>query len=151
MEIIYLVGLPAVGKSTFITKNFPNHYVVSNDIIVEEYAKQHNMKYNEAFGKLSSKEVKRECKKRFNEAIENNYNIVIDNTNLTVRSRQLYEHENYRKVAYVFNISEEKHKQHIEKRLKETGKYVPESVIEQMKNIFVYPSKEEGFDEIINV
>lgn len=146
--IVYLVGLPAVGKSTYIKKHYPDYVVISNDEIIEEYAKKHNMKYNEAWGKVSFKFVKNECMNRFNKAVSQKKNIVIDNTNMTVKSRRAYEHPGYIKKAVVFRISDAEHKKRIEKRLKETGKFVPEDAVKNMIAKYVEPSKSEGFEEI---
>ena len=42
-EIIYVCGLPGSGKSYYINKMYPNYVIISNDLIVEEYAKKHNI------------------------------------------------------------------------------------------------------------
>lgn len=150
-ELIYLVGIPASGKSTYIKEHYPNHIVVSNDLIVERYAKLWNTDYNTAWKKLSFKTVNNETRAIFEWAIENNCSIVIDNTNLTPKARRKYKTNNYKKIAIVFSISDNEHNKRIEKRKNETGKLVPYDVVENMKRSFVYPTKEEGFDEIIEI
>lgn len=150
-NLIYLVGLPCVGKSSLINKKYADYVVISNDIIVEEYAAAHNIGYNEAWHKISFKYVKAECMRRFNKAVKENKNIIIDNTNMTVKARKSYQHPDYIKTAIVFQIDDEEHQRRIKKRLNETGKLIPEDAVKRMKENYVEPSKAEGFEKIIYI
>lgn len=149
-KIIYLIGLPASGKSTWIKENYPNSVVISNDIIVEEYAEKNNIGYNDAWKELDFSFVTSECFNRFNTAVSNKEDIIIiDNTNMTIKSRRKYIDNSYDREAVVFQIDEIEHNKRIEKRKNESGKYVPDDVIKNMKNCFIYPTKEENFKNII--
>lgn len=150
-EIMYLIGLPCSGKSTYIKNCLSDYVVISNDKIIDEYASQNNITYGEAWNKISFKYVKNQCKKEFNNAILNNKNIVIDNTNMTVKSRRTYRDDKYKNKAVVFICNEKERKKRELKRLNETQKYVPQNAIDNMNKIFQYPSKDEGFYEIIEV
>lgn len=151
-EIIYVCGLPGSGKSYYINKMYPNYVIISNDLIVEEYAKKHNIGYNDAWNRISFSYVRKECKRRFDKAISENKNIVIDNTNLTIKSRRKYIANGYKRICIFFRISDSLLKMRTEKRKNETGKYISQSVVEDMIKRTQLPNKEfENFDEIIYV
>lgn len=150
-EIIYLIGLPASGKSFFLKKNYPHHVVISNDLIVEKYAKKWKTDYNKAWQRLDFKVVNKECRQAFEKAVHQGKNIVIDNTNMTVKSRRKYIADGYDRVAVVFNISDAELAKRTEKRKNETGKLVPPEAIENMKRIYQPPTEKENFREIISV
>ena len=44
-----LIGPPAVGKSTYTKKNYPNAFVVSRDDIVDEVARSKGLTYDDLF------------------------------------------------------------------------------------------------------
>jgi len=150
-EIVYLVGLPGVGKSTYVSKYYKNYVIISNDGLVEEYAKKHGLSYNDAWGKVNFKDIKRNLKEKFNDAVKHNKNIVIDNTNLTVKSRKLYEADNYIKTAVVFSITDSEWNKRSEKRKIETGKVIPTDVIQNMIKLYQPITKDENFSKIIYV
>ena len=150
-EIVYLTGLPASGKTTYRIAEYPNHAVISNDEVTEAYAARHHLNYGEAWQRLSSNDVVREGKKRFEKAVKEGRNIVIDNTNLTVESRALYRAAGYVLKAVVFVISEDQRKQNARHRKASGGKFIDESTVCEMRKKFVLPIKSEGFSEIIYV
>ena len=83
-----LVGLPGVGKSTYINNNKnPNVVVLSTDTIVEEMCVSQGITYTQGF-KLFISEATSRFNKRLTNAIKNRSDIVIDRTNLTRASRQ---------------------------------------------------------------
>lgn len=149
-EIIFLVGLQASGKSTY-TKKLKGYEIVSNDIQVDEYAKKKGITYTEAWHELDyDKEVKAKSIKQFHKAVNDGKNIIIDNTNMTKKSRQYYLDnvpKNYKKIAILFSIPEKELKKRLDKRGKETGKVIPWEAIENMKKKYDPPTKGE-FDEI---
>ena len=68
MEIIVLVGIPGSGKSTLALTRFPQHQRISLDIV-------HTRKRED--DEIAS-------------CLKNNKDIIIDNTNSTVKSRKKY-------------------------------------------------------------
>lgn len=151
-EIVFLVGLPGSGKSTYIDKNYRDYVVVSTDNIIEKYAKKWNVDYNTAMKKLDFKIAERESRMEYEKAVNARKNIVIDKTNLTVKSRRRFDTpRGYKKIAVVFDVSESELKNRLEKRKNETGKIIPQSTFDQMKGFYVEPKESEGFDEIIHV
>ena len=95
-------------------------------------------------------DIKAKSIKQFNKAVKDGKNIVIDNTNVTKKSRQYYLDnvtKNYKKIALIFEIPEKELLKRLRKRGKETGKVIPLKVIENMKKKYEPPTKGE-FDEI---
>ncbi len=148
-EIVYLVGLPCSGKSTYIRGHYPDYAVISNDALVEEYASAHGVDYGTAWNTLDYKNVAAECRRRFDKAVREGRSVVIDNTNMTVPSRRLYEAADYSKKAVIFEIDEAERLRRTEKRAAETGKRVPEDAVQKMKDLYVLPSASEGFVSIV--
>jgi predicted kinase len=145
-----MVGFPGVGKSTYIKNNLPNMVVNSSDDILEEFAKSLSKTYDEAFnshGQIATK--------MFFENIRNSVSkkesFIVDRTNLTKKSRRRITSnltKDYKVTILVFEISENLHSEYLNSR---KSKYIPHSVIENFKNIFEFPTLDEGFDEIIHI
>ncbi len=148
-EIVYLVGLPASGKTTYRKTHFPEYAVISNDEVTENFAARNGLSYAEAWQRLSSDDVRKEGQKRFEQAVKEGRNIVIDNTNLTVEARALYRAEGYVLKAVVFSPDEAERRKRAQKRIFGGGKHIPESVVCEMREKYVPPSAAEGFEKIV--
>lgn len=153
-KILYvLIGLPCSGKSTYIKQHFSdnNHVIVSFDAVVEDWAQKEGKTYDQVWGRNFSL-VKKICKEKYEKAIKEGKNIVIDNTNLKPKARALYPPPpGYKKIGIVFTTDTNTLQKRLIMRSKEQGKTIPSNVIEQMKNNFSYPSKSEGFEELRRV
>ena len=160
--MIMLIGPPGSGKSTYIAgliavKNLlsNNNYqvaVISTDDIFEEMAKDTGITYSEAFGKFSYKEVEREMFNRLDRAIKENQNIIIDQTNMTVKSRARKLQKfpsNYSKEAVVFSVDRTELDRRLKQRETETGKSIPKHVVDSMLASYQEPTMDEGFNKII--
>lgn len=159
-----MIGLPGTGKSTFINTRLANlldysddffkeqSVIISNDQVLEEYAAREGLTYSEAFGKVPYEHIGVECFRRFNEAVSKEIpNIIIDNTHMTQKSRSKYRAKNYDLTCVIFTVVN--HREHL-RRLSErtvTGKVIPSSVIESMKQQYEVPSVTEGFNNFIQV
>ena len=153
-EIILLIGLPASGKSTYISKLKGKYIIVSNDLYVEKIAKKMKLTYTEAFDKVDRDETLSNTRKEFDKALNKGQNIIVDNTNMTIKERSYFmksTSEDYKKIAIIFKISDSELKKRLDKRGKETGKIIPDEVIKRMKGKYQAPTKKEGFDEIKTV
>ena len=150
-EIIFLVGLQSSGKSTYANKHLKGYEIVSNDYYTEVYAKKKGMTYTEAWKEMDyDKDIKAKSMKQFSAAIKAGKNIVIDNTNMTKKSRQWYldnTPKNYKKIALVFEVPEKVLLKRLKERGEKTGKVIPLDAIENMKAKYEPPKKGE-FDEI---
>ena len=146
-ELVVMVGLPGVGKSTVIKRDYPNYTIVSSDDIIEKYAEKEGRTYDEVFQKYIGQATS-EMKSNFRRAIQNNENIVWDQTNLSKKKRdgilnQVPQH--YRKIAVVFNVSDTTRYERMGQR---HGKSIPAHVIQSMEKAYQAPSRDEGFDDI---
>ena len=149
-----LIGLPGSGKSTFIQHlNNSNYVVLSTDNILTEWGAEKGLNYNEAFKKFPFKQVEAEFKRRYKAALKDKKDIILDQTNLTQKSRTRKLTQvpiEYQKIGIVFKINKEELDRRLKKRAIEEGKSIPEHVMKQMAASFSYPSKSE-FDEIKEV
>lgn len=155
-QIILLVGLPGSGKSTF-TDNYrlkKHGIIASTDDLIEARAKEMGMTYSEAFHKIDFKEVENEMKNAIRDAGKKGTNVIVDQTNMSNKSRASkldLVPKNYERHAIVFWPEIEVVKARLEKRAKETGKVIPQKVIDSMLANYVPPSDREGFKSVIFV
>jgi len=148
-EVIFLVGIPTSGKSTFSNNPKYSKYVrVSSDDILQEIAKERQQSYNTVFkGNIRFAQIA--MMKVLRKAIEENKSILWDQTNLTKKQRrekikQIPAH--YKKTAVYFVIDL---KTALQRNTQRPGKVIPPEVLERMIKEYELPTNEEGFDEII--
>jgi predicted kinase len=149
-----LVGIPGSGKSTWIeNQSFDKTQtaIVSTDIHVERYASELGKTYSEVFKDFMPTAVNLMVDDVL-DAVENNLDIVWDQTSTTVltrakKFRMLPKH--YEMIAVVFPTPDDLE---LSRRLNNRpGKIIPQEVIDSMKSQFEEPSEQEGFDKIIFV
>lgn len=155
-ELIVLVGLPGSGKSTWIRKikeanPDKNYTVISSDDIIEDLGKEVGLGYNDAFQRFANQAMKM-MREKANNAFENGHNILWDQTNMSVKSRKnamnLAKEHGYTAKAVVWSLTDTEWKRRYNARVKESGKTIPQHVIENMARSYVAPSKEEGFVDV---
>jgi len=161
-KIWILCGLPGIGKSTWIKKNFPNAYVICRDTIVESVAAEHGISYDESFKhntvaksvqRIVSSQLLRELLPSTLEKVPDDVDIVVDMTNLTSSSRGknrppinrstvcvFFDHMNNLELIY----------RSLDRRYNELGwKKIPKNVIMSMLNSFEMPNaSRENFESI---
>ena len=165
-EVIFLVGYPASGKSTWLYKNkqYNNYTIINRDEIAEEVADENNLDYNELFNDNSdfiislNEIVSKRLMGKFYGALENNENIIIDMINTSRRKRKgflkiIKDYNDYKIKAVVFNVeSLDLLKQVSKKRSSELNdKFIKPELYDEIKSKYVEPTKDEGFDEIIYI
>jgi predicted kinase len=160
MATLYmLVGMPCSGKTHFREQYFDNEFhVLSTDRHIDRIAKLFDKSYNFCFKesiKLAEKIMYKDLDDIISWSKTDHYyrqHVVWDQTNLTAKTRMKklapFKEVGYRTVAYVFPLPEEKELERRLIRREQEGKVIPLDVWENMKNSFVYPTLEEGFDEI---
>ena len=147
-----MVGVPGSGKSSWIAKqNFDwnTTMVVSSDAIIDQRAAAQGKTYSDVF-QDEIKAATLQMNQNLRDAIDNNMNIVWDQTNLTAKSRagKLSQiPKNYRKIAVFFPTPDAKE---LQRRLaSRPGKTIPQNIVIGMISQLQKPSEAEGFDEII--
>lgn len=149
---IILCGLPGLGKTTW-RKRFLAHYpdaaIVSSDDEIEDYARANNTTYKQAFDTLAPAIDSIFLAKLLRSAQQPV--IIIDRTNLTLRSRK-YTRDvldpMYRYIAIDFGNKLELALQRNELR-KESMRDIPEEVLKRMSSIYIPPSTQEGFSLVL--
>lgn len=142
-KYIMLIGLPASGKSTRLVEilaQYPDAVVISRDHFVEEKAHELDLTYDQVFLE-HAEEIDKKFKNHVQQIRELKPDIVInDKTNLTNKNRDKevkhFKDAGY-ELEYVFfekPASDVEHyvwKQRLNSR---KGKFIPDSVIENMLN-----------------
>lgn len=145
-----MVGLPGVGKSTYINEQLKGIVVHSSDQLIENYAKYLGLTYNDVFQDYIE-EASKVFRQNIQNSIQNKESFIIDRTNLTKKSRRSIMSslpKNYKIVAIVIEVSEDTHTKYLDGRKNKT---IPQSVLDNFKNIFEFPTIDEGFAEIIHI
>jgi predicted kinase len=147
---IMLVGLPGSGKSTYRSDyDFGTFVHISTDDLTEVRAKELRATYDEVWSDYIA-QASVEAQQSFQDAVKLRKDIVWDQTNLSPKKRrgamsQLPKH--YLKIAVYFEIDEELRQHRTAGRV---GKTVPDSIIDSMRQSYVRPSVEEGFDFVLD-
>lgn len=166
-QLLMLVGLPASGKSTFraqfesnIRENLgsmDDYYVMSSDDLVEDYALTLGKTYNEVFADEQLRDlIMLETNTKFDLAVRAGKTIVIDRTNMSVKSRRAYvelaKAYKYEVDAMVFArpMTDAAHDEW-NRRLDRPGKTIPTHVLIDMFRSYVRPTTEEGFTNVLDV
>lgn len=160
-----MVGVPLSGKSTAI-KTHPFSLflgtsaitlptvVASSDDHIEKIAKTLNMTYNDVFKDV----IKLSTRAMYNDidnAIDNGYNVIWDQTNLDRKTRKSKIErfpDEYKKFAFYFappSIQVFKARNQI--RYDISGKNIPLDVFTGMVKRLEKPTLDEGFDRIIEM
>ena len=149
-----LVGLPGTGKSTWITHEYQDVPFVdcvqlSTDAEIEKMCASQGITYDQGF-KLFIDQAQKIVNQKMADAIKNRHDIVLDQTNLTKKSRARKMAQlprAYKKYAVFFPVPEEAEwKRRLSAR---PGKCIPQSVLDDMQRGLEMPSTDEGFDEVM--
>ncbi len=129
-----------------------NAYIASTDDIITSLYPE--LSYNEAFQKANFKEVKRIMRYELSQAIEDGRDIIIDRTNMKVKSRKEFlkaVDDTYEKIAVVLSWDKKTFEERNQIRSLKEGKYISLKLWEDFCSSYQKPTKEEGFDKIIYV
>lgn len=145
-----LVGIPASGKSTWVKSFKGTAIILSTDNYIEAFAQVQGKTYSEVFDS-TIKEATSRMMDDLNFAKEEGFNIIWDQTNLNIKSRnkKLQLLDGYYKIAIVFA---QPSNYELQRRLESRpGKNIPFYIINSMIDSYEEPTLEEGFDEITKV
>lgn len=150
-----LIGPPGVGKSTWRAKHLAETtreiVIVSSDDIIDAYAFEHGISYTDAFREMDHKDIKQSVNQRFQAALDEGVDVIVDRTNMTTKGRRSFLSKvpkRYHKVAVVFQMDRSLLNERLDARAKSTGKFIPESVVDDMLASYEAPEYPD-FDEII--
>lgn len=148
-DMVFLIGVPCSGKSTFLKENsdrFKEHVTISFDNSILETCENSETTYNDAYHSISRDELKKIEKQLFEkikDSVKERKNIVIDQTNLSPKSRRsrmgMVSTKVYNFVADVFLIDYETFKDRDRKRTIEQGKTINDKVLNSMLQRFTLP------------
>lgn len=148
-QIILLVGVPLSGKSTYIhsLENKDDFVILSTDDIIQTLADRHQSTYNAMWEKYIDW-AWQEFNIQFKEALKAKKNIIIDQTNLTCKSRRrklTQVPKCYTKVGIQFEIPswEELYKRNEQRYGKHMSYKVLKGMIDIMQPISMF---EDTFD-----
>lgn len=141
-EVVFLIGLPGSGKSTYIQDNLPMHTRISRDDLVMDYGTT----YNAAWKAADHKAVDALLQKCLNNASKTQNQVVIDMTNLSRKQRKaklsLFKGFNKRAVVLLPDLLTT-----LDRCAARPNKYISEDVIKKMIMSFNPPGLDE-FDSV---
>ena len=156
MKINIMIGIPAIGKSTYSSDR--KGFRLSSDDYIEQHAALHGKTYNDVFKDYAG-EADRKAKDLFRRIVDANEldEIWIDRTNMRAKARSYW--INYAKkkgnefYAYDFKApaTEQEKFAYFERLNGRPGKTIPLFVITGMLDTYEAPTLEEGFKEIFEV
>lgn len=157
-KLIILIGPPASGKSTWREKFLANQteewVVASTDDLVDAWAAERGLTYDEAHGKCPWGEFNKTFKYAYRNALKAGKNVIIDRTSMSAKNRKDYLKDlplGTEVEAVVFVVDDAELKRRMEARKQATGKSVPHVALLAMQKRYQAPTKEEGFHQITYV
>lgn len=145
-EVVFLVGPPYSGKSTFIANSdYDSFTVISRDELIEKTIRG-DYSYNEKWNMADQGEINSLLDKTFRNSIKNEENVVVDMVNMTKKARRgrLSLFKGYEKKAIVFIIGNEEMKRRSSLR---KNKQIDPKTMNAMLNNFHIPDYSD-FDHI---
>jgi len=157
-KLIILIGPPASGKSTwrakFLASQTEEWVVASTDDLVEAWAAERGLTYNEAHDKAPWGQFNKTFKYAYRGAIKDGKNVIVDRTSMSAKNRKDYFKdlpEGTEVEAVVFVVDDAELKRRMAARKEATGKSVPLVALLSMQKRYQTPTKEEGFHKITYV
>lgn len=145
-----LIGVPGSGKTTWIRNHQHDAVILSTDDKIEAEAERVGLTYSDVFHDTIKRAIG-EMNTDLIRAIRGKRDIIWDQTNLTRKSRAAklsMVPDDYEKIAVFFSTPD---RAELKRRLdSRPGKTIPANVILGMVSQLQPPSKEEGFDSIVN-
>jgi predicted kinase len=152
MKYFYMmVGMPACGKSTWVSNNYHDGIFISSDAFIELEAFNRRKTYDEVFTDVidtATKQFFAALKSALDQGMPK---VLVDRTNLGVKSRKKILDlvpKDYKKIAIVVQCSVTTQDARL---LSRPGKSIPFKIIQNMRNDFKLPTLDEGFDDVVMI
>jgi predicted kinase len=155
--VIFMCGLPNVGKSTYINSElYKDYFIVSRDSLLTTFHFEkmgYMATYNEIYRDIHNDDtLLKEFEEQFRQLLQTaskKEKVIVDMTLMSLSSRRkmLNNFPHHRAHAKVIMTDKENILQRNEERGK-AGKYIHSNVLEGMMKSFVIPIKEEGFAKV---
>ena len=151
-KAILLIGPPGSGKTTWASTLLAQGWAhISTDRYIENVAQEKGATYGEVFQR-EIKNAERDMKARLAEVLAQGDDLVWDQTNMTRKSRMKKVSQltsaGYTVKAHVFMIDPVELGARQLKRAIETGKVIPQRIVDQMLEYYEEPIFDEGYVEI---
>ncbi len=157
-KLIILIGPPASGKSTwrakFLASTTEEWVVASTDDLVDEWAAERGLTYDEAHSKAPWGQFNKTFKYAYRNALSDGKNVIIDRTSMSAKNRKDYFKdlpEGTEVEAVVFVVDDAELKRRMQARKEVTGKSVPYVALMSMQKRYQAPTLDEGFTKITYV
>jgi len=139
--LLILCGLPGSGKSTYCQHSNSNFIRLSSDDYIEKVARDQGKTYNEVFS-YAIRDADRDFKQKLDYYADTEYNIIIDRTNLTVKTRRkiINKFKNHQKMIVFFNVPLNT----IKERNIRPGKIFSEEMLDDMYSRLEIPTELEA-------
>ena len=157
-KLIILVGPPASGKSTwrekFLSDAEGDWVVASTDDLVEAWASERGLTYDEAHSQAPWGQFNKTFKTMYQSALKDGKNVIIDRTSMSAKNRSDYFKdlpEDTVVEAVVFVVDDVELKRRLKARGEATGKNIPLVALFAMQKRYQSPTLAEGFHKLTYV
>jgi len=153
-QILVLAGPSGSGKSTHaarLAEHIEGARILSSDALIERHAETEGLSYAQAYPLFVDK-VKSELHDQMEAAFQAGVPVIWDRTSLSWDARAAIldrTPDSYERIAIAFEVPVDILRTRLAAREAETGKEIPETVLQAQIASYQRPHFDEGFDRIV--